>query len=261
MRRRLGQHFLKNKKWADLIASQVSDFKKIIEVGPGMGALTEKLVGAASNDTEIVAIEKDSKFIAPLKEKFPSIKVMEGDVLKILPELMESQDEEYALVGNIPYYLTGFLLREVGDSKNRPSKSIFMIQREVAERICAPQGEMNRLSASVQVWGKPKILGFVPRGDFSPPPEVESAIIEINCDKKDSRADLSSVFRAIRAIFAQPRKTLLNNLSTAVDIPKAKVFEDIKKFGFLENSRPQDITLEQIFSIAKKFEKNLNKAD
>jgi 16S rRNA (adenine1518-N6/adenine1519-N6)-dimethyltransferase len=120
---------------------------------------------------------------------------------------------------------------------------------------------MNRLSASIQIWGKPKILGFVPRGDFSPPPDVESAIIEINCEEKDRKADFSSAFHAIRAIFAQPRKTLLNNLSTAVDIPKAKILEEIKEFGFMENSRPQDAGIEQIFFIAKKFERNLNKAD
>jgi 16S rRNA (adenine1518-N6/adenine1519-N6)-dimethyltransferase len=226
-----------------------------------MGALTEKIVEAVGNEAEITAIEKDSKFIVPLKEKFSSVKIIEGDVLEILPELMELQKGEYALVGNIPYYLTGFLLREVGDSKNRPSKCIFMIQREVAERICAPEGEMNRLSASVQIWGKPEILGFVPRGDFSPPPEVESAIIEINCDEKDRRTDFSSTFRAIRAIFAQPRKTLLNNLSTAVNIPKAKIFEEIKEFGFSENSRPQDVTTQQIFFLAKKFKDALNKVD
>jgi len=257
MRRKLGQHFLKNKKWASLIASRVSDFKKIIEVGPGMGALTERIVEVASADTEIVAIERDSKFITPLKEKFSSVKIIEGDVLKILPELMDVQKGQYALVGNIPYYLTGFLLREVGDSRNRPSRCIFMVQREVAERICAPEGEMNRLSASIQIWGKPKILGFVPRGDFSPPPEVESAIIEINCEENDRQTDFSLVFKVIKTIFAQPRKTLLNNLSTIADIPKTELSQKIEDFGFSENFRPQDITVKQIFLLAEKFATHL----
>lgn len=253
MRKKLGQHFLKNKKWASFVASQISDFKTIVEIGPGMGALTEKIVEVASADTEIVAIERDSKFITPLKEKFSSVKIIEGDVLKILPELMDVQKGQYALVGNIPYYLTGFLLREVGDSRNRPSRCIFMIQREVAERICAAEGEMNRLSSSVQIWGKPKILGFVPRGDFSPPPEVESAIIEINCEENNRQTDLSSVFKAIRTIFAQPRKTLLNNLSTIVDIPKTELSKKIEGLGFPKNFRPQDITVKQIFLLAEKF--------
>lgn len=260
MGQKLGQHFLKNKKWAELVASEISGFKKIIEIGPGGGALTEQIILSASPNVEFTAIEKDPKFIIYLKEKFPAAKITEGDVLKILPEVMNEQIGEYAIVGNIPYYLTGFLLRKIGDSKNRPDKCIFMIQKEVAERICATAGDMNRLSASVQIWGKPKILATVPRGDFSPPPKVESAIIEINSDKNQQSADLSLVFATIRTIFAQPRKTLLNNLSTAVDIPKGAVLEEIQKYGILENARPQDLDVEKIFLIAKKFGEHFNKS-
>ncbi len=237
------------------MASEISEFKNVIEIGPGGGALTGQIVLSIPKTAKFLAIEKDSKFISYLREKFPKAEITEGDVLKILPELMAEQTQEYALVGNIPYYITGFLLREIGDSKNKPSKCIFMLQREVAERICAEKGKMNRLSASIRIWGKPKILGIVPRGDFSPPPEVESAIIEINCAENDRLSDFSGIYLVIRAIFAQPRKTLLNNLSTAVNMPKADVFEKIKDLNIFENSRPQDLDVEQIFSIAKNFEK------
>ncbi len=259
MGQKLGQHFLKNKKWAELAASEVSTFKKIIEVGPGRGALTEQIILKAPHDVDFVAIEKDSKFIVYLKEKFPLATIIEGDVLKILPPLMEEQKDEYAVIGNIPYYLTGFLLRKIGDSKNRPSRCVLMIQREVAERICAPKGNLNRLSAAVRVWGRPKILAVIPRGDFSPPPKVESAIIEINTDKDRQSSDLSSVFAAIRVLFAQPRKTLLNNLSTAADIPKREILKEIQTVGISENFRPQDLEIEQLFLIAKKFGKYFDK--
>lgn len=260
MRQKLGQHLLKNKKWAELIASEIFEFRNVIEVGPGGGALTEQILLSIPKTAKFSAIEKDLKFISYLREKFPSAEIVNGDALEILPNLMKEQTGEYALVGNIPYYITGFLLREVGDSENRPTRSIFMIQKEVAERICAKEGKMNRLSASIQIWGKPRILAIVPRGDFSPPPEVESAIIEIDCDENDRQTDFSGAFAAIRALFSQPRKTLLNNLSTAVDMPKGDVFNEIKDFGLLENSRPQDLSVEQIFSIAKKFKKSFLKS-
>ncbi len=260
MGQKLGQHFLKNKKWAELAASEVSAFKNIIEIGPGRGALTEQIILKASADANFTAIEKDSKFIIYLKEKFPEATIIDGDVLKILPSLMEEQRNKYAIIGNIPYYLTGFLLRIIGDSKNRPDRCALMIQKEVAERICAAKGDMNRLSASVQIWGKPKILALVPRGDFSPPPAVESAIIEINVDESRQNSDLSSVFAAIRTIFAQPRKTLLNNLSTAVDVPKGEILKEIQSYGISENFRPQDLDIEQLFLIAKKFKKYFDKS-
>lgn len=255
MGQKLGQHLLKNKKWAELIVSEIFEFENVIEIGPGGGALTEQIVLSIPKTAKFSAIEKDPKFIFYLREKFPKAEIVEGDVLKILPELMINQSREYALVGNIPYYITGFLLREIGDSQNRPNKCIFMIQKEVAERICAEKGRMNRLAASVQIWGKPKILAIVPRGDFSPPPDVESAIIEINCDENAQQTDFSAVYLAIRALFSQPRKTLLNNLSTAVNSPKADIFSEIKDIGLSENSRPQDLDVEQIFFIAKKFRK------
>ena len=255
MGKKLGQHLLKNKKWAELIASEIFEFENVIEVGPGGGALTEQIVLSIPKTAKFLAIEKDPKFIFYLREKFPKVEITEGDVLKVLPELMGRQTQEYALVGNIPYYITGFLLREIGDSRNKPSKCIFMIQKEVAERICVEKGKMNRLAASIQIWGKPKILAVVPRGDFSPPPEVESAIIEINCDENDRKADFSSVYLAIRSLFSQPRKTLLNNLSTVVDMPKADIFNEIKDLNISENSRPQDLDVEQIFVIAEKFGK------
>lgn len=255
MGKKLGQHLLKNKKWAELIASEIFEFKNVIEIGPGGGALTEQIVLSIPKTAKFSAIEKDPKFIYYLKEKFSTAEIIEGDVLQILPELMKKQTGDYALVGNIPYYITGFLLREIGDSKNRPNKCIFMIQKEVAERICAGVGKMNRLAASIQIWGKPKILGIVPKRDFSPPPEVESAIIEINCDESDRTHDFSAVYLAIRAIFAQPRKMLLNNLSTVVELSKSDIFEKIKDLKISENSRPQDLDIQQIFGIAKIFGK------
>lgn len=253
MRQKLGQHFLKNKKWAELVASQISGFKKIIEVGPGRGALTEKIFSGADQDAKIIAIEKDPRLLPALREKFPAVELIESDILKILPRLMEEQKSEYIIVGNIPYYLTGFLLRKIGESKNRPQKTVFMIQKEVAERICSQKGEMNRLSASIQAWGSPKILANIPRGDFSPPPEVESSVIEIINKENNRLTDLSPVFSAIRVIFSQPRKTLLNNLSTAVNMPKAEILKCVVDFGISANFRPQDLDIEQIFLLTEKF--------
>ena len=260
MGKKLGQHFLKNEKWAELVAAELSQFKTVIEIGPGLGALTEKIVLNILPETNFLAVEKDFRFIPLLEKRFPSVKFIEGDILKVLPDLMREQKDEYAIVGNIPYYLTGFLLREIGDSENRPRQCIFMTQKEVAERICAEEGKMNKLAASVQLWGAPKILASIPRKDFSPPPKVESAIIEISCPKSNRNSNFASVFLVIRSIFAQPRKTLLNNLSTVVDLPKDKIFGEIKNLGLSENSRPQDLDIAKISEIAKKFKKYFDKS-
>jgi 16S rRNA (adenine1518-N6/adenine1519-N6)-dimethyltransferase len=256
---KLGQHFLKNtavlEKIVDALA--LADGDCVTEIGSGHGELTAPLMRAAKKENcTVTGIEKDHALIPALmalagEMKPGRLSIIEGDVLKLLPEMAATK-----IVGNIPYYITGKLLRTISELKHKPERVVLLIQKEVAERICATPPDMNRLAASVQFWADAEIVAQVPRKDFSPPPDVDSAVIVLNtkisAEKGVRDLDPALYYRAVRAIFAQPRKTLLNNLSAAAGetIKKDGVRAQIKKIGIDPDARPQDLGVEQIIAIA-----------
>jgi 16S rRNA (adenine1518-N6/adenine1519-N6)-dimethyltransferase len=253
---KLGQHFLKNtailEKIVDALA--LADGDRVIEIGSGHGELTAPLVHATQGKRcEIFCIEKDHTLIGEL-EQFAvdasagsRVTIIEGDALKLIPDMVATK-----IVGNIPYYITGKLLRTVGELEHKPERTVLLIQKEVAERICAAPPDMNRLAASVQFWADAKIIAQVPRNDFSPAPDVDSAVIVLNTKILAGEADPMPYYRAVRAIFAQPRKTLLNNLSAVAGrtINKNDLIAQIKKLGLDPDARPQDLSVGQIASVA-----------
>ena len=271
---RLGQHFLINKKKIQQIidALELKSGDTVIEIGPGNGELTDPLVNRLLDFRDkIIIIEKDHKFVEGLQEKFAqnkNIKIIEGDALKIIPELAKSynlKDKNYKLVGNIPYYITGYLLRIIGELKYKPSLIVLTIQKEVAERICAlrqVQGkpQMNLLAASVQFWAKPEIIGYVPKKDFQPAPKVDGAIIKLTTNNQLLiTKEENKYYKFIKILFKQPRKTILNNLINAgrFDLPKIDVNirrpdlqKLLQKIGISPNDRPQNLTVKQIIKLS-----------
>lgn len=258
--RYLGQHFLINKnklrKIADALELKGGDI--VIEIGPGHGELTKEL-RIKNKELRIIAIEKDKELARSLKEKFSqdkNIEIIEGDALKTLPRLIQNSEpriKNFKIVGNIPYYITGYLFRIIGELGNKPSLIIFLIQKEVAERICAEPPKMNLLAASVQFWAKPEIIGYVSRKDFSPPPKVESAIIKITIyDRQPTEKNAEIYYRFIKIIFKQPRKTILNNLRLITN-DKQLLIKKLESIGVEPNARPQDLNIEEI----KKISENL----
>jgi 16S rRNA (adenine1518-N6/adenine1519-N6)-dimethyltransferase len=274
---KLGQHFLKNAVIIEGIvgALAIADGDRIIEIGPGHGELTLPLARAArGRRCEIVCIEKDRALIENLealaaKENSNGgnrVTIIEGDVLKLLPEIAagaktgSTSAGRYKIVGNIPYYITGKLLRIISELEEKPARTVLLMQKEVAERMCAAPPEMNRLAASVQFWADVAIMATVPRRDFFPPPEVDSAVIVLD-DKHARRGavgatpsiDPALYYRAVRAIFAQPRKTLLNNLSSSAggNGEKGNIVGQLKKIGIDPGSRPQDLGIAQIIALAE----------
>ncbi len=185
-KQRLGQNFLINgvklRKIVETLDLKSDD--TIIEIGPGHGELTEEL-RIQNLEFRVIAVEKDKKLAENLKEKFAhdeNIKIIEADILKILPQIPKSyvlNSKSYKIVGNIPYYITGHLLRIVSELKNKPSLIVLTVQKEVAERICAEPPKMNLLAASVQFWAEPKIIDYISKKDFRPQPKVDSAIIKL----------------------------------------------------------------------------------
>ena len=179
--KRLGQHFLVNKTIvSDIIgAGELSKNDIVLEVGPGKGVLTEALAQKA----KVVAIEKDGELVKYLKEKFKNqknVEILEGDILKTSPKNYGLRTMDYKLIANIPYYITSRFLRMfLSQAELRPKLMVLLVQREVAERIVARDGKESLLSLSVKAYGKPKIIKIVKKGNFFPPPKVDSAIIKI----------------------------------------------------------------------------------
>jgi 16S rRNA (adenine1518-N6/adenine1519-N6)-dimethyltransferase len=324
---KLGQHFLKNKNVAakiiDALALQAGDI--VFEIGPGHGELTKELKKSAEGESpsgeknkeiKIISIEKDENLCGLLKKQFKDggkIEIICGDALVLLPTLISKyrnipprrgdvrpkggETSKYKLVGNIPYYITGRLLRVISELNNKPERFVCMVQKEVALRItgrpafgatdlpahksgCRNQerigeafrkagnerrsarkmgGGMNRLAASVQFWAEPKIIADVPRNDFRPVPKVDSAVILLLQKEGPMPCNARGYYAAVRALFGQPRKTVLNNICEGIDIKKGKGQKKETVAAALENSgvnpecRPQNLSIPNIAAVAKIF--------
>ena len=250
----LGQHFLQCRWVTDALikAAELTRHDTVLEIGPGTGVLTRPL--AASCGT-LMAVEKDEALAAALsdtlkKEHITNVRIIPGDILKILPEL-EAYDK---VVANIPYYLTGRLLRMILECQNLPQTIILTIQKEVAERITARAPHTNILGLSVAAFGAPELLATVPVTCFLPKPRVDSAIIKISSISRDffERHGIPEhdFFFLVRAAFSGKRKMLVNTLSRtqkfgAKDDAKKKIARALDLMHLPRTVRPQELTLEQ----------------
>lgn len=261
--RRLGQHFLRSAKVIQKIAALLDPRRDetIIEIGAGHGELTEKLGDRLEvlgvRNAQIIAVEKDGQLVAQLKKKFADnkqIEIIHADIRKFLPKLpitYHLSPRTYVVVGNIPYYLTGRLLRILGELEPKPNRIVLTIQKEVAERIIASPPRMNRLAASVQFWATPEIAGVIGATSFDPQPEVDSVILKLETRSMNhERLKLMpTYYRVMRALFRQPRKTILNNLLSA-DFPKDKILAALGELNIKPSSRPQDLSVQGLMHLS-----------
>ncbi len=256
----LGQHFLINTKALTMVAESlmIRDGDTVIEIGPGHGELTDLL--AASPAAKIIAIEKDHELANALRAKYDppaggrnsKIEIVEGDALKDLARVAERIGSPYVLAGNIPYYITGHLLRIAGELQNKPIRTVLTMQKEVALRICAIPPRMNRLAACVQAWGTPRTLTTLAPTDFDPAPTVDSAIIAIETKAGDSAEALpENYYEIVRIVFQQPRKTILNNLASGLSLGKETALDLLKKAGLSGTERPENLSIATIREIAR----------
>ncbi len=238
----LGQHFLVDEHSLEAIveAADVHDNERVVEVGPGMGILTKELCKRAK---EVVALELDRSMIAIVKTsciKHTNLRVENVDVLKY------NTDElgEYKVVANVPYYITSAIIRLFLESDNKPEEMVLLIQREVAERICAKPARMSVLAVSVQFYGNPSIVEVVPRTAFFPAPKVDSAILKIRVYKKPLfDVDKRIFFRIVKAGFHEKRKQLINSLSGGLLLSRDVVEEMLKKAGINPMTRAEGLTM------------------
>jgi len=241
------------KRMAGLLESAPGE--TLIEIGPGHGELTRFILEAAPGDSRLIAVEKDPKLAQELRDRLPDprLTIIEGDARRLLPTIfMDHSASAMKLAGNIPYYLSGYLFRLLGESPVKPILSVLTVQKEVAERLAARPPKMNRLAGSVQFWSVPKIITIIKSAEFNPPPGVDSAVVLLAT--KSGVGDGARYFKTLRRLFAQPRKTLLNNLSAGFGAPaKTALAERLSTAGFDPSSRPQNLAIEDIEKISSFF--------
>lgn len=248
----LGQHFLHNTHYlqATANAAHIKKGARVLEIGPGDGALTEVLLAQGA---KVVALEKDRRLIPLLRERFAeqaasgNFIVHEVDALEFEPDFPK---EKYTVVGNIPYYITGALLKKYLTPQKQPSALVFLIQKEVAERItnhgvASKNPKESILSLSVKAYGSPKYVTTVPRGAFVPSPKVDSAILAVSGISRrhfSTKGQEERFFALIKAGFAQKRKLLKRNLERLLGENIAEAFT---KADIAENTRAEDVSLEK----------------
>jgi 16S rRNA (adenine1518-N6/adenine1519-N6)-dimethyltransferase len=245
-RKRLGQSFLRDRSVLAriLAAGDLSPRDEVLEIGPGRGILTEALAGAAG---KVVAVELDDALVVLLRERFAAVsnvEIVPGNALDLDP--CRYFDGPYKLIANIPYYITGPILRHYLEASCPPSLLVLMLQREVAERITAAPGALSLLGVSVQRYTQPAIVSRVPAGAFRPRPKVDSAIVRL-VPKPDRRwlASRDAFFTVARAGFGLRRKQLANALAHGLSLDRAQVLDLLSTAGIDATRRAETLTLDE----------------
>lgn len=254
----LAQNFLMDAEHLARIAAAaaLTATDTVLEIGPGLGSLTQYLAAQAGR---VIAVELDDRLIELLREHYanrPQVQIVHGDILTLDPYVLLQPDHErptdlpapaYKVVANLPYYITSAVLRHLLEAHCRPTQIVVLVQKEVAERICAQPGDLSLLAVSVQFYAEPTLVQRVPASAFYPPPKVDSAVLHLQVRPEAAVADVSpdAFFRVVRAGFNQKRKQLINTLSVGLHLPKADLSAILTALGIDPTRRAETLTLEE----------------
>ena len=252
----LGQNFLTSdfvpKKMCD--AADVVPGDLVLEIGPGTGVLTREIL---KRGAKVIAVEADLRAIDLLNEEFSKeitagdLTIHHQDARELSSEALGLKAGEFKVVANIPYYISGLLFRKVLDADVRPNTLVFLIQKEVAERIARDKKE-SLLSLSIKIFGNPTYICTVKRGHFTPPPKVDSAVVAVTNIRKDKTNSLDKLFfKLIHLGFAQKRKQLLGNLS--VVYKRDELTEVFDNLNISTNIRAEDVDLSTWLKLANEL--------
>lgn len=259
--KRLGQNFLINPTVCPRIA-ELGGARSgcgVIEIGPGIGVLTNELCKRAD---KVVAIELDARLIPILAEtlyEHKNFKVINADVLDLdLAALIrdEFEDMPVTVCANLPYYITSPIVMKLLESRLPVESITTMVQREAADRLCAPLGtrDAGAVTVAVDFYSEPKKLFNVSRGSFMPTPQVDSAVIQLNIrPETPAVSDEKLFFRIVRGIFTLRRKTILNALSGSMGIDKSLAADILARADISQTARPEQLTMPQLIALCNAY--------
>jgi len=242
----LGQNFLIDEKALDAIvaAADLKPSDNVVEVGPGTGFLTEKLIEKTKH---VTAIELDEKMMEILQDRFgsaPNLELVQADILKLKIENLKLSG--YKVVANIPYYITSPLLKHFLQSDHCPELMVLLVQKEVAEKICGFSGK-SLITIETQLFGQPEIIGIVPSKSFYPAPKVESAILKIDVFDKPliPQEGLKDFLRMVKFGFSQKRKKLTNSLGAGLHLKPSEMAEILREADIDPGLRAEHLGIEE----------------
>ena len=258
-KKKFGQNFLTDQKEVlrkIMEVSAVNENDTVLEIGPGEGALTALLLDTAE---KVVTVEIDRDLEKILRKKFdgnPKYTLVMNDVLET--DLKEYVGAGTKVVANIPYYITSPIINKLIENRDVIDEIYIMVQKEVAERICAKKGkERSVLTLAVEYFGKAEYLFTIPKEAFTPIPKVDSAFMSIKLYKDDKYKKLVAediFFKYVKAAFANKRKNLLNNF-TSLGMSKDELRVVLNEVGIKETERAENLTIEDFINLIAVFEK------
>ena len=259
LKKSLGQNFLIDSTVCPEMARQACDKNTgALEIGPGAGVLTRELADAAK---KVVAIELDERLRPVLKKTLAdkdNVEVIFGDAMKLpLAEIIKekfSDCDRVAVCANLPYYITSPIIMMLLESRLPIDNITVMVQKEAGERLCAQVGsrESGAVTVAVNFYADSEILFEVDRSSFMPPPNVDSAVIQLTLreEPKFKPTDEQKFFRFVKACFAQRRKTLVNTVSSSLGIDKGTIKEGLASLGLPETARAEELGMTQLCALS-----------
>ncbi len=260
----LGQHWLRDRVVLDGIAeeAEIKNGDFVLEIGPGLGTLTSSLLKFAGKDGEVLSIEFDENLAKKLPAQFPgkNLTVKNTDFLDFD---LSKLPKNYKVAANVPYYITSKIVEKLLTSENKPIIAALLVQKEVAERICAKSGDLSVLSIASQIYADCELGQFVPRELFTPPPKVDSQVVilkileknklELFNEKNNLKISEKQFFRVVKAGFAARRKKIIKALSANLALSKEQTIEILAQAKVSLDARAQELTIEDWFEITRYY--------
>lgn len=252
-KKQFGQNFLFDQNSVKEIigASAIGPDDIVVEIGPGVGNLTQELAKAAK---EVIAIENDRSMLAILDDLFrttSNVKIIDADILKFDETTLP---KNYKITANLPFYLAAPAIRKFLESKNPPQSLGLIVQKEVAQRIVAAPPRMSLLAVSVQFYADAKIISYIKKDSFWPSPRVDSAIIHLVPRKNNYPNDfVEKFFKIVHAGFGHPRKQLANNLAKDLGLERGQAEKLLKQNGIDPTARAETLQVKQWNALVNSF--------
>ena len=258
----LGQHWLRDREILNQIAieAEINEGDFVLEIGPGLGTLTSSLLHATGKSGKVLAVEFDPILAKNLPDQFPgkNLTVINTDFLDFD---LNQLPKNYKVAANVPYYITSKIIEKLLTSDNKPNTAALLVQKEVAERICAPAGELSVLGIAAQLYAETELGVFVSRDFFTPPPKVDSQVVilkileknrlEIFNQQHNCQISEKQFFRVVKAGFAARRKKISKALSANLAISKDQAVRILSQANVSPDIRAQDISIEEWLEITR----------